>query len=230
MFVPRCVVSTPLLCTSVRVFANVGRWLPLPSCADILQQPAPLASSALLVCRFVPRCVVFTPLLNKRVHVVAKVGKWLPLPSCADIFQQLAPVACCTFLVCIHALSALNYLSASLPSPPGPKSGQRSSTFADNYTNGCAGGEGSRLDHWGGGNPSQTAPYMLYRVEKHVVGSTPGLARRSCETTNRLMSRALRGAYPRGATGMEIPLVLLRLLLNLGGMHCLFSCACWFFW
>ena len=70
---------------------------------------------------------------------------------------------------------------------------------------------------------------MLYRVEKHVVGSAPGLARRSCETTNRLMSRALRGAYPRGATGMEIPLVLLRLLLNLGGMHCLFSCACWFF-
>ena len=151
MFVPRCVVSTPLLCTSVRVFANVGKWLPLPSCADILQQPAPLASSALLVCRFVPRCVVFTPLLNKRVRVVAKVGKWLPLPSCADIFQQLAPVACCTFLVCIHALSALDYLSASLPSPPGPKSGQRSSTFADNYTNGCAGGEGSRLDHWGGG-------------------------------------------------------------------------------
>ena len=141
----------PLDVHELFLFAKVGKWLPLPSCADILQQPAPLASSALLVCRFVPRCVVFTPLLNKRVRVVAKVGKWLPLPSCADIFQQLAPVACCTFLVCIHALSALNYLSASLPSPPGPKSGQRSSTFADNQTNGCAGGEGSRLDHWGGG-------------------------------------------------------------------------------
>ena len=202
MFVPRCVVSTPLLCTSVRVFAIVGRWLPLPSCADILQQPAPLASSALLVCRFVPRCVVFTPLLNKRVHVVAKVGKWLPLPSCADIFQQLAPVACCTFLVCIHALSALNYLEVRVPAS----------------TTGAGGIQAKRLHT------------CFYRVEKHVVGSTPGLARRSCETTNRLMSRALRGAYPRGATGMEIPLVLLRLLLNLGGMHCLFSCACWFFW
>ena len=102
--VTRCVVSTPLLCTSVRVSTKVGKWLPLPSCADILQPLARFANSALLVYMFVLRCVVSTPLMCTSFFLFAKVGKWLPLPSCADILQQPAPLASSALWVCRFVL------------------------------------------------------------------------------------------------------------------------------
>ena len=144
-----------------------------------------------------------TILLNSMVSMPAisalclSMGVWSPSPfwagTCSRVFLQLhdGRVNSTSILSMhnviimfrrvvstpgLHWFSAYLELSLYIIIEP-----TRSQVRALYNTKGCAGGEGPRSCHEAGGSKPTGSTHVL-SVEKHVGGSTQGIARRSCET------------------------------------------------